>query len=197
MEFLPYGSLADLLRNKSSPSLRLVDTQTIMNQCLLALRYLHASKISHSSIRLESILIRTYDPLHICFCIFESSKEGADDVAFAADMYGLGVILSILLDHTNTELHSASPLQSTGQLASGAPWALLSKRLRSYEPRLRPTLEECLSNPWLQKGNSCKRDGPIEDAQAERPSKRRHESDVDLGEQEQLGGAGQWTCVIA
>lgn len=169
-EFFANGSLADILSQTSERSLGIGTVQGVLKQCLLALQYLHGRRVSHGSIRPESILIQTDAPLHIRLCNFERSGEEADETRCQADLRDLGSVMAAMLDHV------ADPPGDT------APWATLLAGLQQRDPRFRPSVDECLVDPWLLGKRQGKR-GWIEDGLEEgRPKKRLNEnSDRYLG----------------
>ncbi|OJD20046.1 hypothetical protein AJ78_00062 [Emergomyces pasteurianus Ep9510] len=75
LDYLPGGNLMDQHRLQHFST---EDMQTILSQCLSALKYFHEQSptIAHRDLKPENILVRSRKPLHVQLADFGLAKEG-------------------------------------------------------------------------------------------------------------------------
>ncbi|ETI25948.1 hypothetical protein G647_02725 [Cladophialophora carrionii CBS 160.54] len=86
MEFVPYGELAQQLRNRGA--IPEADVQQIAKQILHALDYLHRRNITHRDIKPDNILIASLNPLIVKLSDFGLSKCVTDQETFLKTFCG-------------------------------------------------------------------------------------------------------------
>ena len=197
MEFVPCGSLEDILQRSTQYAFPTNEAHAIISQCLSALEYLHARGICHGNIRPASVLFQSRKPVHIRLCNFTASQEGADATRMKADMRGLGDLIRIIREHILVGGRVAT-VDDIGDMRQPdrAPWELLLKRLYTCDPSRLSSMNRYLADPWLQE-DQCERKrrrlGDITDPGRDR--KRRKINGLSVLDEGESDGC-RWPCVI-
>ena len=146
----------------------------IARQSLRALAYLHGRRISHGSIRTESILIESHQPTRIRLCNFGRSKRDADDLALEADLQDLALVLLSMAPYLRGAGRATltAPASEGSALDMLAPWNSLIVSLQSTGVDTPPSAARCLQSHWSSIGGRGKHGRPP-GSEMERPDRAR------------------------
>lgn len=179
MNFVPYGSLADLLNESKSEKLEDGTVQALARQSLHAIQFLHSQEISHRNIRPESFLVRSQEPYNFQLCNFSHAERflsemrtpcsfGTED-SFGMDIWALGVVILAAcgcwsqgqwgLWESAVGNRSSSPI--TLPDFRHLPCVTLLNGMLQSDPQLRYSADDCLRDPWLQQEQIRKRQGSV------------------------------------
>ncbi|KAK7908891.1 hypothetical protein LTR80_012274, partial [Exophiala xenobiotica] len=82
MEYLPLGNLQ---HQNTSSQIAVEEWSTLLHQCLTALAYLHARKVTHRDLKPENILIHSRIPFWVRVGDFGLAKKGEDLSTFCGN----------------------------------------------------------------------------------------------------------------
>ena len=137
MEFLPIGSLAEMLDELQPSKMEAHLSQRLLRQCLHAIQYLHDQSIVHGNVNPASVLVHSRQPLRVKLCNFsyaahaislsspqhDSRASGCMTTTinqrkqlFGADIWALGVLTLNVLQCWPWQLYA-----NIGHAGSGHP----------------------------------------------------------------------------
>lgn len=177
MEFLPIGSLAEMLDELQPGKMEAHLSQRLLRQCLHAIQYLHDQNIVHGNVNPASVLVHSRQPLRVKLCNFSHAARAIslsspqhDSRAsgcmatinqrrqlFGADIWALGVLTLNVLECWPWQLYASPTPTVTLPDFQHLPCATLLNRMLQTEYRHQYSAADCLRDPWLQQTRSSKR----------------------------------------
>lgn len=137
MEFLPIGSLAEMLDELQPSKMEAHLSRRLLRQCLHAIQYLHDQSIVHGNVNPTSVLVHSRQPLRVKLCNFSyaartislfspqhdprasgcmTATMNQRKQLFGADIWALGVLTLNVLECWPWQLYA-----NTGHADSGRP----------------------------------------------------------------------------